>query len=71
MAQVHVEREQIAQAPWERDDPLAHGDVGEDVVHEVRGGFGYAASATGRAEALALAGEGNQERSGLSEWHRP
>lgn len=60
-AEVRIQGEQVTQTPGKRDDPLAHGDIRKDVVHEVGGGLGHAASSTGGAEPSALAGEGNQE----------
>ncbi len=66
-AKGHVQREQVTEPPREGDHPLAHGDIGEDVVNEVRCGLGHAAATTGRTETSALAGEGNQEVATTSE----
>ncbi len=60
-AKGHVQREQVTEPPREGDHPLAHGDIGEDVVNEVRCGLGHAAATTGRTETSALAGEGSQK----------
>lgn len=44
----------------EREHPLAPEHVGQDVVHQMGGGLGHEASATGRTEAPALAREGHR-----------
>ena len=53
--------EEGAEALGHGKDPLAHGHVGEDMVHQVGGRLGHTLGATGRAGAPALAGEGHQE----------
>ena len=44
----------------EREHPLSHRNVWEDVVDEMRGAFGHAPPAAARAEPAAPAGEGHE-----------
>jgi hypothetical protein len=44
----------------EGEHPLAVGDVGKNLVDEVRGEVGHASAATGRAEATSFAREGDE-----------
>jgi hypothetical protein len=53
--------EEGPEALGDGEHELAHGDVGEEVVHEVGGGLGHALSITGRAGTSSLAGKGHQE----------
>jgi hypothetical protein len=59
-AQVVAPRQQIAQPVWQGEDPLPHGDIREDVVHEVRRALGHPPAAATGAEAAPLAGERDQ-----------
>jgi hypothetical protein len=56
-AQHVVPGKQIAHKVWKAEYPLADRNRRENVVHQVRGTFGHAASATAWAEAAPLAGE--------------
>ena len=58
--QFRVVGEQVANAEWKRDHPLANRNVGQDLVDHVRGGVGHAPRATRGAEAAAFAGKGDQ-----------
>ena len=53
--------EEGAEALGDGEHPLAHGHVGEDVVHQVGGGLGHALGVAGGAGAPALAGERDEE----------
>ncbi|MFZ1058261.1 MAG: hypothetical protein WAP47_03600 [Candidatus Rokuibacteriota bacterium] len=63
-AEAVVPGEQVAQAVGEAQDPLADGDAGQHTIHEVGGALGHAPTAAARAEATALAGEGDQPLQG-------
>jgi hypothetical protein len=52
--------QQQAQRDRQRQDPLAHWDVWNDVVHQVRRGLRHAARTARGAEPAALAAEGQQ-----------
>jgi hypothetical protein len=41
----------VAQGEWDRQDPLAHGDFGNDAIDQVRGGVGHPPPRAGRTEA--------------------
>ena len=56
-AQVVTPRQQVAQPMREREHPLSYGNVGEDVVDEMRGAFGHAPPATTRTEPAPFTGE--------------
>ena len=43
------------------EDPLAHGHVWDDVVHQVGRRLGHSLGVTGRAGSPSLAGKGHQE----------
>ena len=47
--------EEEPRSEGEREDPLSHGDAGEDAVDEMGGKIGHPSGAAGRAEAAALA----------------
>ena len=47
----------VAQGEGKREHPLTDGDCGKDAIHEMGGGVGHPAAATGRTEATAFAGE--------------
>ncbi len=49
----------VAQPERKREHPLSHGHLGEDAVYQVCGRVGHASAATRRAEAPALAREGD------------
>ena len=51
--------EAVAEGERQREHPLADRDLGQHAVHQVRGRVGHAPAAAGRAEAAALAGEGD------------
>ena len=51
----------VAQALWKRQDPLAHRQRGQDVVHEVGRALGHSPGIARGADAAAFAGEGDQE----------
>jgi hypothetical protein len=53
--------QEVAQSPGEGDHPLAHWHLREYVLDQVRGGRGHAPGGAGRAQAAALAREGDQE----------
>ena len=52
----HEEADRVGEA----EDPLAHRDLGEDVVAQVGGGLGHAAAGARWAHRAGLAGEGDQ-----------
>jgi hypothetical protein len=58
---VGPERGELTELEREREHPLSHGDGGEDAIDEVRGGVRPAASSAARADAAALATEGDEE----------
>jgi hypothetical protein len=53
--------EEGPQALRDREHELAHGQVGENVIHQVGGRLGHALGVAGRAGSSALAGERHQE----------
>ncbi len=59
-AEAMVPGEPVAHAVGEAQHPLADGDVGQHAIHQASGALGHAAAAATRAEAAALAGEGDQ-----------
>jgi hypothetical protein len=59
-AQVVTPRQEVPHAGWQTQEPLAHGHIGQHVVHQVRRAFGHATPAAPRAEPSALVREGNQ-----------
>jgi len=52
--------EEEPKRPWHAQHPLAHRLLGEDLVDEERGALGHAPRAAARAEAAALAAEGDE-----------
>lgn len=52
-------RTRVAQRKWQREHPLPHGHLGQQAIDEMRGGVGHPATAARRAEAAALAREGD------------
>ena len=56
-----VPGEKESRPAGEREDPLAHGHVGEHAVQEMRRGPLHAAGGAGGTKATALAGEGDQQ----------
>ncbi|MFT3771733.1 MAG: hypothetical protein QM820_40510 [Minicystis sp.] len=58
---VGAEGSELAELERQREHPLAHRDRGEDAIDEVRGGVRHAASSAARADASALATEGDEE----------
>jgi len=58
--QIMVPGEEIAQPVRQREHPLPHRDIGEDVVDEMGGPFGHAPSTAARAHRPPLAREGDQ-----------
>jgi len=58
--QIMVPGEEIAQPVRQREHPLPHRDIGEDVVDEMRGPSGHAPSTAARAHRPPLAREGDQ-----------
>ena len=60
-AELAVVAERGAQAPGQRADPLADGDLGQDLVDEVGGDVGHAAPEAGGAEAATSTGERDHE----------
>ena len=55
-----VPRQPIAQAVRQTQNPLPHGHVWEDVVHQVRGALGHPSAAATRAKPPSLTREGHQ-----------
>ena len=53
--------EERAEALGDREDPLAGRHVGEDMVHQVGGGFGHALGVAGGAGPSPLAGKSHQK----------
>ena len=60
-----IPRQAIAECVREREHPLAHGNMRQDVVDELRGAGGHATAATTRTKTAALAREGH-ERFGVT-----
>ena len=50
----------IPQGDWYRDDPLAGGDPGNDLLDQLGGGLGHATPRTRRTKPPPLAAEGQQ-----------
>jgi len=55
-----VPRQPIAQAIRQTQHPLPYGNIGEDVIDEVRSALGHPATATTRAEAASFARKGHE-----------
>ncbi len=58
--QVMVPRQQVAQRMWERQHPLSHRHVREDVVAQMGGALGHPPSGTAGTHGPPLTGEGDE-----------
>ena len=59
-AQIVTPGQQVPDSWRQAQDPLSDGDIGEHVVHQVRGSLGHPPPAAARAEASPLAGKSPQ-----------
>ncbi len=57
-----IERGEQAQVPGQGQDPLAHRNPGQDVIHETRGGLRHASTAATGTESPAAAGQTDEAR---------
>jgi len=58
--QLRLTGEQMPQGDRKRDDPLADGDVRDDLFNQMGGGFRHTSGTTGGAKPSAFAGERHQ-----------
>jgi len=57
---IGMDGEQTAQGNRERQHPLAHRHLGDDMVHQMGRGLGHSPRAARRADAAPLTGKGHQ-----------
>ena len=57
---VMVPGQHVSHSVWEREHPLAHGDVGEHMIDEVLGALGHPATAAARTDRSGLARKRDQ-----------